>query len=95
MSLLILLFGLLSDSFLAALVGIIGSRRRIGFGWSLLISLIFTPLIGIICVLCSDRLPRGENRWGCLGTLMAIAGFVCLAVFLLLLLGGGALIAAL
>lgn len=95
MSLLILLFGLLSDCFLAALVGIFGSRHRIGFGWSFLISLIFTPLIGAICVLCSDRLPRGESRWGCIGTLVAIAGFLCLAIFLLLLLGGGALIASL
>lgn len=95
MSLLILLFGLLSDSFLAALVGIVGSRRTIGFGWSFLISLLLTPLVGIVCVLCSDRLPRGESRWGCLGTLMAVAGFLCLAVFLLLLLGGGALLAAL
>jgi len=95
MSLLILLFGLLSDSFLAALVGVIGSRRRIGFGWAFLISLIFTPLVGIVFVLLSDPLPYGASRWGCLGTVMAVAGLLCLAVFLLLALGGGALFAAL
>ena len=41
MSILIVLFGLLSDCLLSVLVGIIGSSRRIGFGLAFLVSLIF------------------------------------------------------
>ena len=51
MSILAVIFGILSGCFLAVLVGIIGSHRRIGFGWAFLISLIFTPLVGLIVAL--------------------------------------------
>ena len=68
MSILIVLFGLLSDCLLSVLVGIIGSHRRIGFGWAFLISLIFTPLVGLIVALLTDPLPGGGQRWGCVGT---------------------------
>lgn len=37
---LVILFGALSGCLLSVLVGVIGSRRRIGFGWAFLISLI-------------------------------------------------------
>ena len=72
MALSLIIFGLLSNSLLAILVGIVGSRRRIGFGWTFLISVVFTPLIGLICALISDPLPIGEPPWGCLGPLLAI-----------------------
>lgn len=36
MSILAVIFGILSGCFLAVLVGIIGSHRRIGFGWAFL-----------------------------------------------------------
>ena len=88
-------FGLLSGCLLSVLVGLVGSNRRIGFGWSFLISLIFTPLVGLICTLLSDPLPCDEKRWGCIGTVVAILGVICLAAFLLLLLTGGALVLAL
>ena len=54
MAILTLLFGLLSGCLLAVLVGIIGSRRRIGFGLAFLLSLIFTPLVGLIVALLTD-----------------------------------------
>ena len=95
MSILTLVFGLLGGCFLSVLVGIIGSRRRIGFGWAFLISVIFTPLVGLIVALLTDPLPGGDQRWGCIGTFIAILGLLFLAVFLLLLLTGGAFIAAL
>lgn len=82
---LILLFGLLSDSLLSVLVGIVGSRRRLGFGWSFLISLFLTPLVGLICALISDPLPAGQSRWGCIALLLAFFGFLCLGAFLALL----------
>lgn len=95
MSILTLVFGLLGGCFLSVLVGIIGSRRRIGFGWAFLISVIFTPLVGLIVALLTDPLPGGDQRWGCIGTFIAILGLLFLAAFLLLLLTGGAFIAAL
>ena len=81
MSILAVIFGILSGCFLAVLVGIIGSHRRIGFGWAFLISLIFTPLVG--------------QRWGCVGTVVAILGLLFFAAFLLLALTGGAMLLAL
>ena len=95
MSILTLVFGLLSGCFLSVLVGIIGSRRRIGFGWAVLLSVIFTPLVGLVVALLTDPLPGGDQRWGCIGTFVAVLGMLFLAAFLLLLLTGGALIAAL
>ena len=79
MSILIVLFGLLSDCLLSVLVGIIGSSRRIGFGLAFLVSLIFTPY--------------GGQRWGCVGTFVAILGLLFLCAFLILLLAGGAVVA--
>lgn len=89
-----ILFGALSGCLLSVLVGVIGSRRRIGFGWASLISLIFTPLVGLIVALLTDPLPGEDRRWGCIGTLLALLGLVSLVVFLLLLLAGGMLLVA-
>ena len=91
---LVILFGALSGCLLSVLVGVIGSRRRIGFGWACLISLIFTPLVGLIVALLTDPLPGEDRRWGCIGTLLALLGLVSLVVFLLLLLAGGMLLVA-
>ena len=92
MSILIVLFGLLSDCLLSVLVGIIGSSRRIGFGLAFLVSLIFTPLVGLIITLLTDPLPYGGQR-GCVGTFVAILGLLFLCAFLILLLAGGAVVA--
>ena len=95
MAILTLLFGLLSGCLLAVLVGIIGSRRRIGFGLAFLLSLIFTPLVGLIVALLTEPLPGGGQRWGCVGTVVAILGLLFFAAFLLLALTGGAMLLAL
>lgn len=82
------IFGLVSGSLLAVLIGILGSKRNIGFGWAFVLSLIFTPLVGFICTLISDPLPQEEPRkWGCLGSLIAILGVVFLVTLILMLLG--------
>ena len=90
----VVLFGILSGSLLSVLVGIIGNHRRIGFGWAFLLSLLFTPLVGLIVTLLFEPLPGGEQRWGCIGTTIAVLGILCLIVFLMLLLSGGALLFA-
>lgn len=77
----ILIFGILSGGlFLDVLVGLLGSRYKIGFGWTFIISVIFTPLIGLIAVLLSEPLPQGaEPKYGCLGY-----SFGCLGTLLLI-----------
>ena len=90
----VVLFGVLSGSLLAVLVGIIGSHRRIGFGWAFLASLLFTPLVGLLITLVSDPLPAGADRGlGCIGTSLGILGLLFLVAFLFLVLAGGVLVA--
>ena len=40
----------------AVLVGWAGSNRKIGFGWSFFLSLLLSPIIGLIITLCSKKL---------------------------------------
>jgi len=87
MGLTLLIFGLISNTFLAALVGLVGARRRIGFGWTFFLSVLFTPLIGLIICLLSDRLPDGERKWGCLGSILAIITIILLVLFGIMILG--------
>ena len=82
MGLTLLLFGLISDTFVAALVGLVGARRRIGFGWTFFLSMLLTPFIGLIICLLSDRLPEGDRNWGCLGSILAIVTIALLTLLL-------------
>lgn len=84
MALLLILFGLFSGCLLAVLVGFLGRERNIGFGWSFVLSLIFTPLVGLIITLLSDKKPVAATKsWGCLGSLLGffVAVVVLLAIF--------------
>jgi hypothetical protein len=83
MGLTLLLFGLISDTFVAALVGLVGARRRIGFGWTFFLSVLFTPFIGLIFCLLSDKLPEGDRNWGCLGSILAIVTIALLVLLLM------------
>lgn len=77
----IAIFGLASGILLDVLVGLLGSRRNIGFGWAFIISVLFTPLVGLIVALISDPLPIGaEPKYGCLGR-----SFGCLGTIFLVL----------
>jgi energy-converting hydrogenase Eha subunit A len=88
MTFLIIIFGILSDTLLSVLVGLVGSRRNIGFGWSFVLSLIFTPLIGLLITLISDeRSGSREKKFGCIGTILGILGGVFLILFVLGILG--------
>ena len=86
MSILVFLFGLLAGCLLAVIVGLIGSRRRIGFGWAFLLSVVTSPIIGLIVTLCTPKLETKDRKWGCLGTLIGIAMLVLLIVVVLMLL---------
>lgn len=78
MSILLIIFGIFGGVLLNALVGLVGARRRLGFGWTFLLSLLLTPLGGLICALISEKLPEGQRRWGCLGVLLAMVVIVVL-----------------
>lgn len=74
---LVILGSLLLGCLLPALVGYLGSRRELGFGWAFVISLIFTPLVGLIFVLISNPLPVGsEPKVGCIGGCLSVAGLM-------------------
>ena len=75
MTLSLIIFGLLTGSLLSVLVGLVGSRRHLGFGWTFIISVVFTPLVGLIAVLLSNPLPQGAApKYGCLGFTFGIMG---------------------
>ncbi|MBO7415819.1 MAG: hypothetical protein J6U22_04505 [Bacteroidaceae bacterium] len=82
MDALLLVFGVISFSLVSVLVGLLGARRKIGFGWSFLISAVTTPLIGLIVTLLFDKLPAGERKWGCLGTILAILTIAMITIIL-------------
>ena len=86
----IVIFGLLSGHLLLdVLVGLLGSRRNIGFGWAFIISVIFTPLIGLIAALISDPLPAGsEPKYGCLGYSFGCLGAVFMVLIITMILFG-------
>lgn len=88
----LIIFGILSGSLLSILVGILGSRRKIGFGWTLLISLIFTPLLGLVAVLLSDELPEGERRWGCIAPFLVFLVIALLIATLSMLFWGSMMV---
>lgn len=87
MTVLILVFGLLAGCLLNVLVGLVGSKRKIGFGWTFFWSLVFTPLVGLIIALISDPLPQGEQKWGCLVPFILSFLFLLLLALLLSMLG--------
>lgn len=85
----VVVFGLLSGCLWSVLVGIIGSRRNIGFTLAFLASILFTPFVGLLLTLISDPRPGADGRLGCLGTILGILGLLFFVLFVLLLCGVG------
>jgi hypothetical protein len=44
----------------SALVALLGSNRKIGYGWSLLLCLFLSPIIGLIIILFSKKVDSVE-----------------------------------
>jgi len=40
---------------IAALVALLGNGRKIGYGWSFILCLFLSPIIGLIIILCSKK----------------------------------------
>ena len=90
----IIIFGLLSGHLLLdVLVGLLGSRREIGFGWAFIISILFTPIVGFIAVLLSNKLSLGsEPKYGCLGYSFGCLGAILLTLIITSIIFGGILL---
>lgn len=43
------------------IAGTLGSKRKIGFGWSLAACIFTSPIIGLIITLCSEKLPEEQE----------------------------------
>jgi hypothetical protein len=88
----ILAFGLLSGYLLLdILVGLVGSRRNIGFGWAFIISVLFSPIVGLLIALISPALPAGaEPKYGCLGQTFGCLGTLLIILIVAALLFGAA-----
>lgn len=71
------------------IVAMEGRRRTIGFGWPFLLGTIFTPIISLVLVLFSDRLPQGEVKWGCFWPVVIMVLLAILAIPLMILFGAG------
>lgn len=85
----IVIFAIASGLLLDVLVGFLGSRRNIGFGWAFILSAIFTPLVGFILVLLSERLPEGsEPKYGCLGYTFGLLGAILMVLIVAAVLFG-------
>lgn len=83
----IIIGALIMGCFLPALVGWLGSRHEIGFGWAFLLSLLFTPLVGLLVVLLSNRLPAGAPaKTGCIGGCLSLVGLLVVGFVVMLLL---------
>lgn len=65
------LFGIICFLVLSFIIANAGSKRKIGFGWSLFLGLWLTPFVSLVAVLLSDKLQpdecgKIERKWGCL-----------------------------
>lgn len=47
---------------LSVLVGVLGEKRAIGFMWGMFLSLLLSPLLGFIIVMCSSRKPEDKTE---------------------------------
>ena len=86
----ILGFGFLSGGLLLdVLVGLLGSRRNIGFGWAFILSVLLTPIVGVIITLLSEPLPVGaESKYGCLGYSFGCLGTIFMVLTIAAILFG-------
>ena len=81
----IIIFGLSAGILFDVLIGLLGSRRNIGFGWAFLASVFLTPFVGLIITLLSDQLPAGaEPKYGCLGYSFGCLGTILIILFTIL-----------
>lgn len=84
---LLTIYGIFGSCLLSVLVGLIGSHRKIGFGWTFFLSVLLSPLLGLVFALISKKLPKGERRWGILGAILAVLTVIFIILFVVYVLG--------
>lgn len=87
MDILSILLGILLLIVLAFIIANAGSKREIGYGWSLFLGLTLSPIVSLIAVLLSDRIQPDENgqikkNWGCVDPLIATAVIIISLILL-------------
>lgn len=70
---------------LSLIIANAGAKREIGFGWALFLGIWFSPIISLIAVLLSDRLPCDElgymeKKWGCMAPLFTTVVIICIII---------------
>ena len=86
MTTLSIVLGILTWCLISVLIGLVGSRRKIGFAWTFVLSLILTPVVGLIA---SPRLPHGGEKWGFVHIGFMVLTALALISFLVVLFTGG------
>ncbi|MBO7382016.1 MAG: hypothetical protein J6Y87_01195 [Muribaculaceae bacterium] len=79
----LVIFGLLTGTLLSILVGMFGARRKVGFTLTFLISLVLTPIAGIIVVLLSEK-RKGGADYGCFARILSAFGLLSVVLILLI-----------
>lgn len=80
-----IVLGILTWCLISVLIGLVGSRRKIGFAWTFVLSLILTPIVG----LTSPKLPHGGEKWGFVHIGFMVLTALALISFLVVLFTGG------
>ena len=86
MTTLSIVLGILTWCLISVLIGIC---RKIGFAWTFVLSLILTPVVGLIAALTSPRLPHGGEKWGFVHIGFMVLTALALISFLVVLFTGG------
>ena len=81
MTTLSIVLGILTWCLISVLIGLVGSRRKIGFAWTFVLSL--------IAALTSPRLPHGGEKWGFVHIGFMVLTALALISFLVVLFTGG------
>ena len=89
MTTLSIVLGILTWCLISVLIGLVGSRRKIGFAWTFVLSLILTPIVGLIAALTSPKLPHGGEKWGFVHIGFMVLTALALISFLVVLFTGG------
>lgn len=81
-------FGIICSLVLSFIIANAGTKRQIGFGWSLFLGIWLTPIVSLIAVLLSDKLQpdeygRVEKKWGCMAPFIVSFLIVGTVVYML------------
>ena len=91
MTTLSIVLGILTWCLISVLIGLVGSRRvgDVIEKIEIVLSLILTPIVGLIAALTSPKLPHGGEKWGFVHIGFMVLTALALISFLVVLFTGG------